>query len=152
MAYQMMEEIGNMKKIKQENNKLIDDDIIECKHPIFTGFIIAILLGTGFILYECHIMLAIPYTILMIFFLYRILKNQMNNNMKNKECKLDNIMVTVGEDMSHKYAWCIRKVNDVKCLCIHEPNDDRCCMFNEQDFITAIPIEQIEDALKLYRL
>lgn len=64
------------------------------------------------------------------------------------EIKLGNLIVTLGTDLNRKFAWCLRKVNDVNCICLHEREGGMSC-FNEQDFITAIPLERVESCAKL---
>lgn len=64
------------------------------------------------------------------------------------EIKLDGTIVTLGTDLNRKFAWCLRKVDGVDCICLHERNDGYSC-FNEKDFITAIPLERVESCAKL---
>lgn len=61
----------------------------------------------------------------------------------NDTDKLDlGISVTLGTDIKFKFAWCIRRVNGVKCVVIHKRNNGM-SKFNEKDFITAIPLDTI---------
>lgn len=68
----------------------------------------------------------------------------------NKEIKenLTGLMVTLGTDTERKFAWCLRKINNRPFICIHKRKDGY-SKFNENDFITAFPIDVIEDCLKL---
>ena len=68
----------------------------------------------------------------------------------DKEIKenLTGLMVTLGTDTERKFAWCLRKINNRPFICIHK-REDGYSKFNENDFITAFPIDVIEDCLKL---
>ena len=68
----------------------------------------------------------------------------------NKEIKenLTGLMVTLGTDTERKFAWCLRKVNNRPFIYIHK-RENGYSKFNENDFITAFPIDVIEDCLKL---
>lgn len=65
------------------------------------------------------------------------------------EIKLDCAMVTLGTDLNRKFAWCLRKVNGVDCICLHERIAGGSSFFNEKDFITAIPLERVESCAEL---
>lgn len=65
------------------------------------------------------------------------------------EIKLDGAMVTLGTDLNRRFAWCLRKVNGVDCICLHERIADGGSFFNEKDFITAIPLERVESCAEL---
>ena len=67
----------------------------------------------------------------------------------NKEIKenLTGLMVTLGTDTERKFAWCLRKVNNRPFIYIHKRKDGY-SKFSEDDFITAFPIDVIEDCLK----
>ena len=58
------------------------------------------------------------------------------------------LMITLGTDTERKFAWCLRKINNRPFICIHKRKDGY-SKFNENDFITAFPIDVIEDCLKL---
>lgn len=58
--------------------------------------------------------------------------------------KLNNMFVTLGTDLEGKFAWCIREVDDVKCVVIHEAKEGN-TFFNEKDYIIAIPVSRILD-------
>lgn len=64
----------------------------------------------------------------------------------NKEIKenLTGLMITLGTDTERKFAWCLRKINNRPFICIHKRKDGY-SKFNENDFITAFPIDVIED-------
>lgn len=64
----------------------------------------------------------------------------------NKEIKenLTGLMVTLGTDTERKFAWCLRKINNRPFICIHKRKDGY-SKFNENDFITAFPIDVIEN-------
>lgn len=68
----------------------------------------------------------------------------------NKEIKenLTGLMITLGTDTERKFAWCLRKINNRPFICIHKRKDGY-SKFNENDFITAFPIDVIKDCLKL---
>lgn len=68
----------------------------------------------------------------------------------SKEIKenLTGLMVTLGTDTERKFAWCLRKINNRTFICIYKRKDGY-SKFNENDFITAFPIDVIEDCLKL---
>lgn len=68
----------------------------------------------------------------------------------NKEIKenLTGLMVTLGTDTERKFAWCLRKVNNRPFIYIHKRKDEY-SKFSEDDFITAFPIDVIENCLKL---
>lgn len=67
----------------------------------------------------------------------------------NKEIKenLTGLMVTLGTDTERKFAWCLRKVNNRPFIYIHKRKDGY-SKFSEDDFITAFPIDVIEDKIK----
>ena len=60
----------------------------------------------------------------------------------NKEIKenLTGLVVTLGTDTERKFAWCLRKINNRPFICIHKRKDGY-SKFNENDFITAFPID-----------
>lgn len=64
----------------------------------------------------------------------------------NKEIKENSTrrMIALGTDTERKFAWCLRKINNHPFICIYENSE-----FNEDDFITAFPIDVIENGLKL---
>lgn len=66
----------------------------------------------------------------------------------NKEIKenLTGLMVTLGTDTERKFAWCLRKINNRPFICIHKRKDGY-SKFNENDFITAFPIDVIKDCV-----
>ena len=55
---------------------------------------------------------------------------------------LGSVFVTLGIDIETKFAWCIRKVDGVECVCLHEREGGMSC-FSENDYITAIPVDRI---------
>lgn len=59
-----------------------------------------------------------------------------------KEISFDNIYVTLGTDYEKQFAWCIRYVNNVKCICLYKRNNGM-STYSESDYITAIPVEKI---------
>ena len=61
---------------------------------------------------------------------------------------LTGLMVTLGTDTERKFAWCLRKVNDRPFIYIYK-REDGYSKFDENDFITAFPIDVIENCLKL---
>ena len=65
------------------------------------------------------------------------------------EIKLDGAIVTLGTDLNRKFAWCLRKVNGVDCICLHERMAGGSSFFNEKDLITAIPLERVESCAEL---
>lgn len=60
-----------------------------------------------------------------------------------EERKLGGMFVTLGTDLEGKFSWCIREVDGVKCVVIHEAKEGN-TFFNEKDYVTAIPVESIE--------
>lgn len=68
----------------------------------------------------------------------------------DKEIKenLTGLMITLGTDTERKFAWCLRKVNNCPFIYIHK-RENGYSKFNEDDFITAFPVNDIEDYLKL---
>lgn len=56
--------------------------------------------------------------------------------------KLGNTIITLGPDFEGKFAWCIRVVDGVECVVLHEKNDGT-SYYSEKDYITAIPVERI---------
>ena len=64
------------------------------------------------------------------------------------ELKLDSLLVTLGTDIKQEFAWCLRKINDVDYVCLHKRNDGF-SGFNQEDFITAIPLSNILDVAKM---
>lgn len=68
----------------------------------------------------------------------------------NKEIKenLTGLMVTLGTDTERKFAWYLRKVNNHPFIYIYKRKDGY-SKFSEDDFITAFPIDVIENCLKL---
>ena len=69
----------------------------------------------------------------------------------DKEIKenLTGLMITLGTDTERKFAWCLRKVNDRLFIYIHKRKNGY-SKFNEDDFITAFPIDVIENYLKCF--
>ena len=67
------------------------------------------------------------------------------------ETVLDDTIVTLGTDFNKKFAWCLRKVNGVKCIALHK-RVKGFSYFSEKDFITAIPVEIVAEVLKKYSL
>lgn len=65
------------------------------------------------------------------------------------EIELGGTFVTLGTDSNKKFAWCIRKVNGLNCICLHERIVGGTSFFNEKDFITSIPLERVESCAKL---
>lgn len=59
------------------------------------------------------------------------------------EIKLDCTLITLGTDLNKKFAWCLRKVNNVDCICLHERTMAEGSCFSEKDFVTAIPLERV---------
>lgn len=53
-----------------------------------------------------------------------------------------------GMDKIDSSFWCLRKVNNRPFIYIHKRKDGY-SKFSEDDFITAFPIDVIEDCLKL---
>ena len=66
-----------------------------------------------------------------------------------EDVKLGGTMVTLGTDLNREYAWCLRKVNEVDCICLHKRMPGGSSYFNEKDFVTAIPLERVESCAKL---
>lgn len=69
-------------------------------------------------------------------------------NIMNK-LELDGTMITLGTDLNRKFAWCIRKIDGVDCICLHERIAGGSSFFNEKDFVTAIPLERVESCAKI---
>lgn len=55
----------------------------------------------------------------------------------------DDLFITLGTDYEKKFAWCVRYVNNVKCICLYNRSDDGLSTYSESDYITAIPVENI---------
>lgn len=68
----------------------------------------------------------------------------------NKEIKENStrLVITLGTDTERKFAWYLRKINNHPFICIHKRKDGY-PEFDEDDFITAFPIDVIENCLKL---
>ena len=75
----------------------------------------------------------------------------MNNNGEKEKIVFDGAIVTLGTDFNKKFAWCLRKVNGVKCIALHK-RVKGFSYFSEKDFITAIPVEIVTEVLKKYSL
>lgn len=56
--------------------------------------------------------------------------------------KLGNTFITLGPDFEYKFAWCIRLVDGVECVVLHERKDGL-SFYNDEDYLTAIPVERI---------
>ena len=63
--------------------------------------------------------------------------------------KLGGTMGTLGTDLNREYAWCLREVNEVYCICLHKRMPGGSSYFNEKDFVTAIPLERVRSCAKL---
>lgn len=58
------------------------------------------------------------------------------------------IMITLGTDKEKKFAWCLRKIDGKRMIFLHERKNGYSC-FNEQDYITCYPVDELLDSLPL---
>ncbi len=65
-----------------------------------------------------------------------------------KEIKFGISLITLGTDSEKKFAWCLRSVNGVVCICLHERTTSGGSCFNEKDFVTSIPLDILESVKK----
>lgn len=62
---------------------------------------------------------------------------------KNSKIEFGRGCVTIPPDIFNKFGWCLRDVNGESCVCIHEKDKNGASTFSKNDFITAIPIENL---------
>lgn len=62
---------------------------------------------------------------------------------KNSKIEFGRSCVTIPSDIFNKFGWCLRVVNGESCVCIHEKDKNGLSTFSKNDFITAIPIENL---------
>ena len=66
----------------------------------------------------------------------------------NNKLEFDCMFVQCGTDAEKKFAWALRKVNDIDCIVLYKRYDGM-STFSEKDYITCKPVKSITDCLDM---